>query len=189
MHMMHTLCKYPNQTCGHQEETHRPPYRFQWLFLDLYLTGQTNVPALSELNELPPFPAWSKTLRIGNKPHYGDVIIGAMWWQISIRTIVCSTVYSDADQRTHQSSASLVFVWGIHRWPVNSPHNWPVTRKMFPFDDVIMLCPYNPLTAGGIERNLVAPHHHKNYYIYTAFARAHPHHANWTLCVLCQIHT
>ena len=37
-----------------------------------------------------------------------------------------------------QSSASLAFVWGIHRWPVNSPHKWPVTRKMFPFDDVIM---------------------------------------------------
>ena len=42
------------------------------------------------------------------------------------------------DQRKHQSSASLAFVWGIHRWPVNSPHKWPVTRKMFPFDDVIM---------------------------------------------------
>ena len=40
--------------------------------------------------------------------------------------------------KKHQSSASLVFVWGIHRWPVNSPHKWPVTRKMFPFDDVIM---------------------------------------------------
>ena len=33
---------------------------------------------------------------------------------------------------------SLAFVWGIHRWPVNSSHKWPVTRKMFPFDDVIM---------------------------------------------------
>ena len=30
------------------------------------------------------------------------------------------------------------FVRGIHRGPVNSPHKWPVTRKMFPFDDVIM---------------------------------------------------
>ena len=37
-----------------------------------------------------------------------------------------------------ESSASLAFVRGIHRWPVNSPHKWPVTRKMFPFDDVIM---------------------------------------------------
>ena len=53
-------------------------------------------------------------------------------------TIVYSTVYSDADQRKHQSSASLAYVWGIHRGPVNSPHKWPVTRKMFPFDDVIM---------------------------------------------------
>ena len=46
--------------------------------------------------------------------------------------------YSDADQRKHQSSASLAFVWGIHRGPVNSSHNWPVTRKMFPFDNVML---------------------------------------------------
>ena len=31
-----------------------------------------------------------------------------------------------------------LFVREIHRWPVDSPHKWPVTRKMFPFDDVIM---------------------------------------------------
>ena len=49
-----------------------------------------------------------------------------------------STVYSDADQSKHQSSASLAFVWGIHQVLVNSSHTWPVTRKMFPFDDVIM---------------------------------------------------
>ena len=59
--------------------------------------------------------------------------------QITNLTTVCSTVYSGADQRKHQSSASLAFVWGIQRWPVNSPHKWPVTRKMFPFDDVIMI--------------------------------------------------
>ena len=53
-------------------------------------------------------------------------------------TIVYATVYSGADQRKHQSSASLAFVRGIHRWPVNSPYKWPVTRKMFPFDDVIL---------------------------------------------------
>ena len=58
--------------------------------------------------------------------------------QITSVSIVYSTVYSDADQRKHQSPASLAFVWGIHREPVNSPHKWPVTRKMFPFDDVIM---------------------------------------------------
>ena len=58
--------------------------------------------------------------------------------QITSLTVVYSTVYSDADQSKHQSSASLAFVWWIHRGPVNSPHKWPVTRKMFPFDDVIM---------------------------------------------------
>ena len=47
--------------------------------------------------------------------------------------------------KKHQSSASLAFVGGIHRWPVNSPHKGPVTRKMFPFDDVIIgsLCHQN----------------------------------------------
>ena len=48
--------------------------------------------------------------------------------------------------KKHQSSASLAFVRGIHRGPVNSPHKGPVTRKMFPFHDVIMSCenlPYN----------------------------------------------
>ena len=43
-----------------------------------------------------------------------------------------------ADQRNHQSSASLAFVRGIHRWPVDYPHKGPVTRKMFPLDDIIM---------------------------------------------------
>ena len=58
--------------------------------------------------------------------------------QITSLTIVYSTDYSDVDQRKHQSSVSLAFVRGIHRGPVNSPHKWPVTRKMSPFDDVIM---------------------------------------------------
>ena len=67
--------------------------------------------------------------------------MGAIASQITSLTIVYSTVYSDADQRQHQSSASLAFVRVIHRGPVNSPHKWPVTRKMFPFDDVIMYYP------------------------------------------------
>ena len=65
-----------------------------------------------------------------------DVIMSAMASQITSLTIVYLTVYSD--QRKHLSSASLAFVRGIHRWPVNSPHKGPVTQKMFPFDDVFM---------------------------------------------------
>ena len=70
--------------------------------------------------------------------HYNDVIMGAITSQITSLTIVYSIFYSDADQRKHQSSASLAFVRGIYRGPVNSPHKWSVTRKMFPFDYVIM---------------------------------------------------
>ena len=79
--------------------------------------------------------------------HYNDVIMSAKASQITSLSIVCPNAHSGADQRKnhsradqrkHQSSASLAFVRGIHRWPVNSPHNGPVTRKMFPFDDVIM---------------------------------------------------
>ena len=47
-------------------------------------------------------------------------------------------VCSGADQRKYQSPTSLAFVRGIHRWPVNSPTKGPVTRKKFPFDDVIV---------------------------------------------------
>ena len=61
---------------------------------------------------------------MNRREHYSDVII--------------STVYSGADQRRYQSSASLAFVRGIHRWTVNSPPKGPVTRKMFPFADHVM---------------------------------------------------
>ena len=71
--------------------------------------------------------------------HYDDVIMGAMASQINSLTVAYSTVYSGADQRKHISSVSLASVWRIHQGPVNSPHKWPVTRKMFAFDDVIML--------------------------------------------------
>ena len=70
--------------------------------------------------------------------HYDDVIMDWIASQITSLPVVCSIVYSGVNQRKHQSSASLAFVREIHRGPVNFPHKWPVTRKMFPFDDVIM---------------------------------------------------
>ena len=72
--------------------------------------------------------------------------------QITNLTIVYSTVYSGADQRKHQSSASLAFVRRIHRWPVNSPHKWSVTGKMFPLDDVIMSLASNDLGYGYCDQ-------------------------------------
>ena len=60
--------------------------------------------------------------------------------QITSLTIFYSTVYSGARiEKMETFSASLAFVRGIHWWPVNSPHKWPLTRKMFPFDDFIMV--------------------------------------------------
>ena len=75
--------------------------------------------------------------------HYSDVIVGAMVSQITNLTIAYLTVYSGANQSKHQSSASLAFVRGIHWWPVNSPPKWPVTRKMLPFVDVIIIIEFS----------------------------------------------
>ena len=63
--------------------------------------------------------------------------MGAIASQITSLTIVYSIVYSDADQRNIKAPRDWP-VCGNSPGPVNSPHKWPVTRKMFPFDDVIM---------------------------------------------------
>ena len=70
--------------------------------------------------------------------HCSDVIMSVMAYQITGDSLVCSILCSGADQRKHQSSASLAFVREIHRSPVDSPLKGPVTRKMLSFDDIIM---------------------------------------------------
>ena len=55
--------------------------------------------------------------------HNSDVTMGAIAFQITSLTTVYSTVYSNADQRKHQSSASLAFMRGIHRSPVAQMDN------------------------------------------------------------------
>ena len=74
----------------------------------------------------PRIPATSFNAMKYSQFHHSDVIMGTMASQITSLMIVYLAVYSGADQRKHQSSASLAFVWGIHQWPVNSPHKWPV---------------------------------------------------------------
>ena len=69
---------------------------------------------------------------------YVDDMVNTMASQITIFTSVYSTVYSGTDERKLQSSSSLAFVRGIHRWPLNSLYKGPVTRKTSPFDDVIV---------------------------------------------------
>ena len=71
--------------------------------------------------------------------HCNDIIMSAMVSQITGVSMVCFALCSGAHQRKHQNSASLALVRGSRRWPVNSPHKRPVTRKMFPYDDVISI--------------------------------------------------
>ena len=62
----------------------------------------------------------------------------AMASQITSLTIVYSNFFHGQIKESIKAPASLAFVRGIHRWPMNSPHKGPVTRKIFQFDDVIM---------------------------------------------------
>ena len=88
--------------------------------------------------------------------HYGDVIMSTMASQITGVSIVYPTVCSETDERKHQSSVSLAFVREIHRWPTNSPHKGPVTRKMFPFDDAIMSFNSHQITEQpGVDQDTV----------------------------------
>ena len=91
--------------------------------------------------------------------HYNDVIMGAMASQIPNLAVVCSTVYWGADQRKHQSSASLAFTRGIHRWPVDSPHKWPVTRKSFHFmTSSCVKYALSPLKSSNVLRTISCWH-------------------------------
>ena len=72
------------------------------------------------------------------KDHYTDVIMCALRLRSPASRLFTQPFIQGADQRKRQSPASLAFVRGIHRGPMNSPHKWPITRKIFPFDDVIM---------------------------------------------------
>ena len=113
------------------------PFYWQWLgYFEYFFRWKTE--EIASLN-----PTLALSMRIITRRtlpimHYNDVIMSTMASQITSLTIVYSSVYSGADQRKHQSSVSLAFVTGLHRWPMNSPHKGPVTRRLFPFDDVIM---------------------------------------------------
>ena len=99
--------------------------------------------------------------------------MSAMASQITSLKIVYSTFYSGAGERRHQSSASLAFVRGIHRWSVNSPHKGPVTREMFPLDDVIK-------GAIAVLCILVIK-------VWATSGSGNCHTKPWTSCLICKI--
>ena len=88
--------------------------------------------------------------------HHHDVIKSEVASHITSLTTVYSTVYSGAYKK-YQSSTSLVFVRGIQRSPVNSLDKGPVTRKMFPFDDVIIFTTLSSLADTSTPENFIHP--------------------------------
>ena len=131
------LVRPPNYT------HHFSVYMQLWFSIKMYQSAQTDDanPNRYETTRYSKYMVLYKTLRIlyiHIKSHYSDVLMSEIVSQTADVSIVYSTVCSGVDQRKYQSTVSLAFVRGIHRWPVNSPHKGPVTRKMFPFDDVIM---------------------------------------------------
>ena len=105
-------------------------------FDELTHWGRDEIDAISQTTFSNAF-SWMKVYKFWLW-HYDDVIMTMLASQITSLTVVYSIVYSGVNQIKHQSSASLAFLREIHRGPVNSPHKWPVTRKMFPVDDVNM---------------------------------------------------
>ena len=103
-------------------------------------TSKSHVPLIRTGKYVPKLVVYSFVYNSSILFNISDVTMSTIASQITSLTIVYSTVYSGPDQTKYQSSASLAFVWGIQRGPVNSPHKWPVTRKMFTFDNVIMTC-------------------------------------------------
>ena len=116
-----TLMLYKNVHVSHAYNVH----------LQLYVFSKNNL-SVTDLCGYD-IPHWFSIMT-----HYNDVIMSAMGSEITGVSIVYSLVCSGADQRKHQSSASLAFGRGIHRSAVNSPHKGPITQKIFSFDDVIM---------------------------------------------------
>ena len=131
---------------------------------------------LTRLSNLWPFGKSVSVQRLLSS-HYDDVIMTMLASQITSLPVVCSIVYSDVNQRKHQSSASLAFVREIHRGPVNFPHKWPVTRKMFPFDDVIML-------SKGFPGNLKIKHEFvkRNLHIFPGTPGSYGRHDKYAEC-------
>ena len=104
----------------------------QWIKLNNSLNDNRCVPNMAGLSAV--------TTAMTRMCYYCDVIMGAVASRINSLTIVYQ--WFNADQKKHQSSASLSFVRGTHWPPVNSRTNGQQRGKcLSAFDDVIIsLC-------------------------------------------------
>ena len=130
--------KYTHITCRNRDDVSYRNYWSKTIYMSdanvqyqawWYFSDQISVPKLDPCSLMYRLPEYTFGVEYLN--HYSDVTMCAMASQITSLAIVYSAVYSGADQRKHQSSASLAFVRGFHRWPVNFPLKGPVTRKCF----------------------------------------------------------
>ena len=139
---LETMIHLLELTYGLKKNSNAMSWRIKCAFLFNFhccMLGSVNIGAASGL-ELISLLLWEPKLIQYTYPyHNSDVIMSAMASQITSLTTVYRAVYSGTDQRKHQSSTSLALVRGIHQWLVNSPQKGPVTRKMFPYDDVIIM--------------------------------------------------
>ena len=85
--------------------------------------------------------------------HYSDVIMRTMASQTPTFPLFTQPFIQAQSKKT--SKPRHWPLWGIHRWPVNSPHKVPVTRNMFPFDDVIMIKPIRKLRCTTTDNSCV----------------------------------
>ena len=106
----HGICHIPDIP-GHCWNWYHSAQSFNKVWRHCYLFADIQVRCRNPM-------VWNKADSHNNVctvTHHCDVIMTTIASQITSLTVVYSTVYSDADQRKHQSSASLAFVWGIHR--------------------------------------------------------------------------
>ena len=124
-----------------------------WLSVPHGLNRNVSIP-LTILIELVKMKGWISylcalrcifNLSIGTLPRFKEMTLISLQWRYNGYDGISNHQRHDCllnhlfkRRSKKQSSASLAFVREIHRGPVNSPHKWPVMRKMFPFDDVIM---------------------------------------------------
>ena len=109
--MRSLLYKYKTSLNGNLLEVHYFKLSKSIYFVDWHSSNSSFISKRKTLRPIFQSNTSSSNLLI----HYIDVIMTTMVSQITSLTVVYSTVYSNADQRKHQSSASLAFVWGIHR--------------------------------------------------------------------------
>ena len=123
-HILTNFCTCPNSTavvsCAKFSSDH---------FITIWITAKKKKLCLILIMMEKSLIKWNLKLR-SEGYLYSDIKMGAMASQITCVSTVYSIVCSGADHRKHQSSASLAFERGIHRWMVNSPHKGPVMQKI-----------------------------------------------------------